>query len=123
MARILAVDDEQNILMVLQTLLKSMGHEVTTTQDGNEVIKILQTDQQIDLLLSDVRMHPMNGMELLEKSKKIRPSLPVILLTAYFSKESREKAEKLGARELLPKPFDMKILLDSINKALSMNDT
>lgn len=117
MARILIVDDEENICQVLSTLLKSQGHETVPLQNGQEAIDKISAED-FDLLLSDIRMHPVNGMQILEHAGKVKPAMPVVMLTAYSSLETAATSLKLGAFDYLPKPFKVNELMDTINRAI-----
>jgi two-component system NtrC family response regulator len=119
MAIVYIVDDEPHILTVVQALLESQGHEVFAEPDGNKVLDRIRQGNRVDLLISDVRMAPLNGMDLLQQVKEIDPSLPVLLITAYFSREIQQTADRLGAAACIRKPFGMKTLIDAVNKALA----
>jgi two-component system response regulator PilR (NtrC family) len=117
MARILLVDDEPRMLSLLNSLLKAEGYEVISVQDGNKAIELLNTEV-FDLMITDIRMTPVNGMELLKLSRKLRPTMPVIILTAYGSVETAIEAMKLGTFDYVTKPFKMDELLITIQRAL-----
>ncbi len=121
MAKILIVDDEPNICQVLSTLLKSQGHEVVAFQNGEEAMKRISAED-FDLLLSDIRMHPVNGMQILEHTRKEKPLIPVVMLTAYSSLETAASSLKLGAFDYLPKPFKINELIDTIKRAIDYGD-
>lgn len=120
MARILLVDDEPSILSVLSTLLKAEGYEVVPAQGGDKAQKHLESDA-FDLMLSDIRMSPVNGMELLRQVRKARPAMPVIMLTAYGSVETAIEAMKLGAFDYVTKPFKVDELLITVERALEFS--
>ena len=81
MTKILIVDDEVRILILLQSLLKANGYETVTAKDGNEALEVLE-EGGVDLVITDLRMAPMDGLKLIEKIKLAYPRMPVILLTA-----------------------------------------
>ncbi len=118
MARIYIVDDEPHILAVLQTLLETQGHEVVAESNAQAVLEKITAGEEMDLLISDVRMSPLNGIKLLNNVNEVRPSLPVILVTAFFSPESEKEAKQNGAAACIPKPFDITVLLNAVNKAI-----
>lgn len=118
--RILLVDDEPSILSVLSTLLKAEGYDVTTAGGGEEA-KELISDEQFDLMISDIRMSPVNGMVLLKKAHDERPGMAVIMLTAYGSVETAIEALKLGAFDYVTKPFKVDELLITVQRALEYN--
>ena len=104
MARILAVDDEKIVREVLKRLLESEGHVVTTAQNGNTAFNLVQT-QDFELVISDIRMSPLDGIQLLRMIRQSKPSLPVIILTAYATAETMNESQRLGVASFLTKPF------------------
>ncbi len=120
MAKILLVDDEPSILSVLGTLLKAEGYDVTAALGGPKG-KECVTSEQFDLMLTDIRMSPLNGMELLKLVHDERPSMPVIMLTAFGSVETAIDALKLGAFDYITKPFKVDELLITVQRALEYN--
>ena len=84
MSKILIVDDEPRILLLLQSLLKANGYVVETARDGSAALDIVRKGG-IDIAITDLRMTPMDGMTLFREIKNIAPSIPVLLLTAYAS--------------------------------------
>ena len=118
-ARILAVDDERSVTELLRLILETAGYEVITTERSDEAARWLaEPDRPFDLLVTDIRMGPIDGMELLRLAKRARPSLPVIMVTAYASEEAREEARRLGAGAYLGKPFSVAELLATIAREL-----
>jgi DNA-binding NtrC family response regulator len=117
MARILLVDDEPRMLSLMNSLLKAEGYEVVSVQDGNKARDLLNSEV-FDLMISDIRMTPVNGMELLKISRGVRPTMPVIILTAFGSVETAIEAMKLGTFDYVTKPFKMDELLITIQRAL-----
>lgn len=117
MARILLVDDEPSILSVLATVLKSEDHEVVAVGDG-ETAKGILAAQNFDLMISDIRMAPVNGMDLLRVVHDQDKSIAVIMLTAYGTVETAIQALKLGAFDYLTKPFKVDELLITVKRAL-----
>ncbi len=120
MAKILLVDDEPSILSVLSTLLKAEGYEVTPALGGEKAKEFIESENY-DLMLSDIRMVPVNGMELLRLVHREKPALPVIMLTAYGSVETAIEALKLGAYDYITKPFKVDELLITVRRALEHN--
>jgi len=121
MPKILLVDDEPSILSVLSTLLKAEGYEVAPALGGEKAREVLGRGD-FDLLLSDVRMAPVNGMELLKQARTERPTMPVIMLTAYGSVETAIEAMKLGAFDYVTKPFKVDELLITVQRALEFSE-
>jgi signal transduction histidine kinase len=103
-ASILVVDDENTIRELLYRLLRSKGYHVVTACDGEEALKVLKREQ-FDLLLSDIRMPGINGIELLEQAIVLAPHLLVIMMTGFGTIELAVNAMKKGAYDFVTKPF------------------
>jgi len=120
MARILVVDDEESILTILCTVLKSEGYEVVSALGGEKAIPLLDSkDNKFDLMISDIRMSPVNGMDLLKYASENCPDMSVIMLTAYGQVETAIEALQLGAFDYVKKPFKVDELLNTVQKALN----
>lgn len=117
MPKILIVDDEARILLLLQSLLKANGYETVTAKDGSSALDAIKTED-FDLVISDLRMAPMDGLTLFKEIKTLQPALPVILLTAYASVETAIEALKNGAFDYLSKPFKVDEMLDTVKRAI-----
>jgi DNA-binding NtrC family response regulator len=117
MPRILIVDDESSILSVLTVVLQTANYEVIATCEGERAKELIVTEK-FDLMLSDIRMAPIGGIELLTTAHEHRPEMPVIMLTAFSSVETAMEAMKLGAFDYIRKPFKVDQLLTTIQKAL-----
>jgi DNA-binding NtrC family response regulator len=116
MANILVVDDEVKMCVILQDMLEERGHRVTAVQDGEEARKLVAS-QDFDVIISDLKMSPIDGLELLQAVKKISPEAEVVLMTAYASVQTALQAMKRGAYDYIIKPFDldeMGLLVDKI---------
>ena len=105
--RILIVDDEQSMREWLRLLFKGEGYEVLTAKDGVEA-RDLVGSEYVDLVLTDIRMPRLGGLELLKSIKEMAPETIVMMMTAHFTQDSADwnDARRLGATELLEKPFD-----------------
>ncbi len=117
MARILLVDDEPSILNVLSTLLKGQGHDCVPAKGGEQARELIR-EEQFDLMISDIRMTPIDGLELLKLAKRMRPQMVVIMLTAYGSVETAVTAMKEGAFDYVTKPFKVDELIITVQRAL-----
>ena len=117
METILIVDDEKNYLVVLEALLSPEGYEIMTSDKAQEALRLIQ-ECDIDLVLTDMKMPGMTGMELLEEAKKIKPEVPVIMMTAYGTIEMAVEAMKKHAYDYITKPFQNEELKLTIHKAL-----
>jgi DNA-binding NtrC family response regulator len=116
--RILAVDDEPNMLRLLKTILTSKtNYEVMTTNNPLEAAKLLQ-EEPFDLLITDLKMPLMDGMDLIETVKKIDAALPIIMVTAYGTIETAEEAIQKGAYDYITKPFRQEAILITLKRAL-----
>lgn len=114
---ILLVDDEPSILNVLSTLMKSEGHEAVAVRGGEKAQEILLSES-FELMISDIRMSPLDGMQLLKIAHRERPQMAVIMLTAYGSVETAVQAMKEGAFDYVTKPFKVDELLLTVQRAL-----
>lgn len=119
--RILLADDDAALLRVIQYKLKQRHFDVTAVADGALALKALE-ESRYDLLLSDMRMPKLSGIELLEKVKEIQPDLEVILITAFATISQAVEAVKLGAFDYLTKPFEDEQLFVAIDKALKFRE-
>lgn len=114
--KILLADDDMSLRRVLQFKLRKNGHEVTVVEDGNAALEQLRRDRW-DLLLSDIKMPKVDGIELLEHAKQLQPDLKVILITAYATVSQAVQAVKLGAFDYITKPFEDDELFAALDKA------
>jgi len=114
--KILIVDDDPGHLAALKTITRSWGYAVQTADDGAAAVEAV-TASAVDLVLMDVRMARMGGIEALEKIKAYNPSIPIIIMTAYSSVESAVEALKAGAYDYLIKPLDFDVLKLTIERA------
>ncbi len=117
MNTILVVDDEPNYLIILAEILRDEGFEVFTAENGEKALEIVRTTD-LDLVLTDMQMPVMGGMELLRQVKSINNNLPVIMLTAYGEVEKAVAAMRDGAFNYLTKPFKNDELIANIKKAV-----
>jgi two-component system NtrC family response regulator len=117
MDSILIVDDEKNYQIVLKTLLSQEGYEVLSAGDGITALRIFQ-DSDIDLVITDLKMSNMSGLELLERIKALNESVPVIIMTAYGTIDTAVEAMKKHAYDFITKPFENERLISTVRKAL-----
>ena len=116
-AKILVVDDKEQMRDVLRKFLAAEGYAVETAADGKEALKKF-SENQFELVLSDIKMPAMDGTELLEEILKINSQAIVILMTAFGSIEAAIAAIKHGATDYVSKPFQMEDVLFRISRAL-----
>ena len=119
METILIVDDEKNYPLILSAILEDEGYETLTANSGREALEKLR-NSDVDLVLTDMKMPSMDGIELLEKIKRIDSELPVIMMTAYGTVEKAVEAMQKGAYNYILKPFDNDSLVLYVNKAVSL---
>lgn len=118
--RILVIDDELDMLMLLRMIIEDKtDYEVETTNNPSEGLKLL-TQDQYDLVITDLKMPGMDGIELFDELKEIKPDLPVIIITAYGSLEIADEAMKKGVADFITKPFRKDNILFTINRVLEL---
>jgi DNA-binding NtrC family response regulator len=122
MGRILAVDDELDMLALLKMIIEGYSdHQVTVTNNPLEASELLE-QESFDLILTDLKMPGMDGMEVLAKAKKRDEDALVMVITAYGSLESAEEAMAKGAFDFITKPFRKEQILLAIDKAMRWRD-
>ena len=119
MTKVLVVDDERKMRRLLQILLERMGIDSVAAESGEEALRCFQAEK-IDLILTDLKMPGMTGLELLAKLRELDADVPVILLTAFGTVQTAVDAMKLGAFDYVLKPFDLEAVELIIRKALEM---
>src|SRR5256712_13841454 len=119
MARVLVVDDERRMRRVLQIQLERMGIDSVPAESGEEALDRFQAEK-IDLVLTDLKMPGMSGLELLARVRELDADVPVIVLTAYGTVQTAVEAMKLGAFDYVLKPFDLEAVELTVRKGLEM---
>jgi two-component system NtrC family response regulator len=117
METILIVDDEKNYLVVFGTFLSEEGYETLTADNAQSALEIVESTD-LDLVLTDMKMSPMDGIELLKSIKERVPDLPVVMMTAYGTVEKAVEAMQLGAFNFILKPFQNETLKQIVDKAV-----
>jgi two-component system response regulator AtoC len=117
MDKILIVDDELNMRLVLKTLLKKEGYDVVTASEGFEALKVLKSGD-IKVVVTDMKMPKLDGLGLLDRVIREYPSMPVILITAHGTVATAVDALKKGAFDYITKPFEQDELKNVIRKAI-----
>lgn len=115
--KILAVDDDELSLLMLENLLADAGFAPLTAASGAQALALLEREQ-VDLLISDLIMEEMDGLELLDRVRERYPKVPVIVVTARGSVESAVDAMRRGAYDYLAKPFNPEVLRITLQRAL-----
>lgn len=116
---VLILDDEQNYLLVLEVLLKDAGYKVTTINDPEMALAFLE-ESEVDVLITDLKMPKLSGLEVLAEVKANFPHIPVLVMTAFGSIESAVEVMKVGAFDYITKPFSNDELLLSLQNAASL---
>ncbi len=117
MAKILVADDDISILEFLKEMLAKEGYKVSCTDDGAKAIEMLKKIPY-DLLLCDIRMEKISGLEVLKKAKELYPNIVVIMISAFATTETAVEAVRLGAYDYIPKPFKIDEISQTIRRAL-----
>lgn len=115
--RILVVEDDEDMRENLQRILVGAGYKVTLAEDGDQAITMLRT-QPCHLVLTDLVMPGMNGLELLKKIRQHDQNLPVVFLSAFGDRATYAKATELGAVDFVTKPFRASSILGLIQRTL-----
>ncbi|MDI6728219.1 MAG: sigma-54 dependent transcriptional regulator [Thermodesulfovibrionales bacterium] len=121
MSKILVVDDQKTVCYSLQRFLQSEGYDVHTATSGEDALSVLN-DANPDLVIMDVRMPEMDGLEVLRRIKESHPKVQVIMMTAFSTTEKAIEAIKLGAYDYLTKPFDNDELLIRAKDAIKTRE-
>jgi DNA-binding response OmpR family regulator len=121
MYKILVIDDEQEIVKILEEFLTKAGFSVITAAGGEEGIKVLNSAQKLDLMIMDMRMPKVNGVDVLKEMKRINKNIPIIILTGSIDASRHEKdLKELGYSrdDIVSKPIDLFSLLAMAKKKL-----
>jgi YesN/AraC family two-component response regulator len=104
--KLLFVEDEKDLIDIISDTLNKLQLNFLTAYDGAEALKIIEENQDIDLVITDINMPNMDGLELIENINNKYPKLKVIIMSAYTESEYLERAKDLGIDDYLLKPFD-----------------
>jgi two-component system response regulator PilR (NtrC family) len=122
MSKLLIVDDEQGMRQLLTIVFERAGHSVRAAENGRRALELLRAEPA-ELIISDVKMPDMGGIELLRAARELMPDVAVVMMTAFATVETAREAFKLGADDFIQKPFDieeMKILVSKILEKLAL---
>jgi CheY-like chemotaxis protein len=121
--RILFVDDEPSLVNMVRQILERLGYQIETKLNPIEALALFRSrPDQFDLVITDMAMPEMTGQKLVKEILNIRPDLPIILCTGYSEKISKEKAEELGIKTLVFKPFSVHEFTVTVRKVLDENN-
>jgi DNA-binding NtrC family response regulator len=115
--KILIVDDERVALKNLEHVMKKEGYDVTGTESGQNALKLLE-EQQFDVVLTDLRMEKVDGMQILKKSQDLYPDSEIIMITGYATLESAVETMKKGAFHYIAKPFKLDLVRKVVQEAI-----
>ncbi len=124
MTNILVVDDEEDVLILMEKILKYKGYKVITADGGNKALDIINSDTKIDLVILDIMMPDINGWEVCRKIKsnpKIN-SIPVVMLSALFLEDDIKTSFEAGADEHITKPVNFQKISDVIYQLVGNSD-
>jgi CheY-like chemotaxis protein len=112
---VLVVDDQEVILEILARTIRRQGHDVTSAVNGQEALGKIE-EKTPDLIVSDIKMPVMDGLELLKEVRQQHPKLPVILITGYVEQFTVEGAIEMGASAFITKPFKNVDIANTLNR-------
>ena len=118
MTRLLVADDSETVLLMLQRRLEMEGYEVVTATDGVEALDRLRElgSKEPDVILLDAMMPNKSGTEVLEEIRGKGSEIPVVMISAHLDAQEPERMRKLGANEIVPKPFEWEDLIEKIEE-------
>lgn len=120
MARILIAEDDPSMRHFLSIALQRAGHEIMACSDGLEAFRMLQIDDEpLDLILADIVMPGMDGIELAQRAAMLRPGIKVLFITGFAAVALKNGAEETAPRNVMAKPFHLKDLVDQVQQMLA----
>jgi CheY-like chemotaxis protein len=119
MAHILVVEDDASSLSLIARILQRLGHQTTEAENGQIALDILRQNSDFALILSDVRMAPVDGLNLLTEVRRLYPHIPVLLTSVHGRPEWISQAMEEGARGFLPKPFVKNEVAEAVQAILA----
>jgi len=118
MAKILLIDDEVAVLQSMSVVMRSEGHEIITVSDSSKALDMVKAGDY-DLIITDIRMAPVDGMQILKLAHDTQPTKPVIVVSAYGSEATVQQCLDLGCSAYIRKPFKVQAVQDAVEKALA----
>jgi CheY-like chemotaxis protein len=113
--RVLIAEDDRDMRQLLSAAVSARGHEVSDYANGAELLADLSPDRPPELVISDVQMPGLDGLSLLVRLRDTHPDLPVLLITAFGTRQLHERANELGAAAMLDKPVRLLSLLRAVD--------
>src|SRR6266478_6228570 len=117
-AKILLIEDDPGIVMTLRRMLREEGHEVLVEKRGDSGLALARADS-FDVVITDMKLPGLNGLDLVRELHAAKPRLPIILMTAHGTTETAIEATKSGAYDYLLKPFEIPEFIELVEKALA----
>jgi sigma-B regulation protein RsbU (phosphoserine phosphatase) len=115
---VLVVDDEENMLLTMQFILEVAGYKITTAEDGQEalerILKARRNGNPVELLITDIQMPRLTGMELIDELNRLEIVIPVLAITGYGDEQMITELSRKGCDEYLDKPFDDEDLVERV---------
>jgi DNA-binding response OmpR family regulator len=118
-AKILVVDDEEVIRYTLQKKLSRLGYKVISMEKAEDVLHLLKNDERIDLIITDIKLRKMDGIELLRRIHGLDEPIPVLIITGHGNVEDAIRALRYGASDFIRKPFDINEVASSVRAILN----
>lgn len=115
--KLLVIDDELIVREILERILSNKGYEILLADGGKKALNLLK-NKKLGLILLDLKMSEVDGMQVLKSIKKKSETLPVIIISAYLSREVISQTKKLGANQCIKKPFDVYDIKKEIKRLL-----
>lgn len=112
--KLLFVEDEEDLINIIEDTLKKLNANFVTARNGKEALAILDNDNEIDAIITDINMPIMNGLEMIDVINQRNLDVPIIVMSAHTETEFIKKAEDLGVKNYLLKPFDFIKFIDLI---------
>lgn len=112
--KLLFVEDEEDLINIIEDTLKKLNANFVTARNGKEALDILEEQKDIDAVITDINMPIMNGLEMIDLINQKGLNLPIIVMSAHTEREFIKKAEELGVKDYLLKPFDFIKFIDLI---------
>ena len=119
--KILIVDDDQQVLRAIRKILEKKGYETITFEDPESALEYLKTEP-VHLIITDLHIPGMDGIQFLRQAKQIRRSVPIIFSTGFASIDTAVTAMQLGAFDYLKKPLEPRKIYDLVERALGISD-
>jgi two-component system, NtrC family, response regulator PilR len=118
MAKILVIDDDAAVLKSIGVLLKSEGHDTILELDSEKAVQSIKS-KKYDLIITDIRMEPIDGIEILQLAHKLHPATPIVIVSAITAEETKKLGYSLGCKAYIKKPFKINEVVDAVREALS----